>query len=173
MAMHIYTSTGWKAVNQNGGVLDDRGLIVYDDGLWKNAALAQIRTSGGWVGFLDNITLQNDSATGYGDDYGAADWGINPIGEVYVGGDISGPIYNYCQNIANVGQYEIQVVLSSGGFTAFSSPVNTWLSCSDSRQWSVETPNMTYAEFTASIRNAITTEVLATSIITLEAGTYN
>jgi hypothetical protein len=173
MAMHIYNGSAWKAVNQNGGVLDDRGLVVYDAGLWKNAALAQIRTSGGWVGFLDNITLNPDFATGSGAEYGAADWGINSIGEVFVGGDTTGPIYNYCQNAANVGQYEIRVELQSGGFTSGSSPVDTWLSCSTSRQWSVETPTPSAATFIARIRNAITTEVLVSEIITMEAFTFD
>lgn len=171
MAMHIYTSSGWKAVNQSNWILDDRGLVVYDSGFWTNAVNAKIRTSGGWTGFLDNITLQPDTVTGTGDEYGAADWGVNSIGEVYFGGDFAGPGYLYCQNPANVGQYEIRVELQSGGFTAFSSPVNTWLSCSIGRQWSVETPSPSQATFTASIRNAITQEVLVTEIISMEAFT--
>jgi hypothetical protein len=161
-------------VNQNGGVLDDRGLVVYDSGLWKNATLAQIYTSSGWKGFLDNITLNADSVVGYGDEYGAADWGINgSTGYVFFGGDNPGPQYPFCQNVANLGQYEIRVEIQTGGFVATSAPINTWLSCSSTRVWGVETPNPTYVEFTASIRNAITQEVLVTEIISMEAGTYS
>jgi hypothetical protein len=168
MAMHIYTSSGWKAVNQNGGVLDDRGLAYYDAGFWQNATNAKIRTSGGWTGFLDNITLYDDYVQGNGFDFANASWGINSTnGNIVTGGDVSVETA-FCANQANLGQYEIKVDISIGSFSFPSASTGTWISCTGSPFWQIYTGNgESDVTFTASVRNAITTEVLATSIITL------
>jgi hypothetical protein len=172
MAMHIYTSTGWKAVNRNDAILDDRGLAYYYAGFWQNASNAKIRTSGGWVGFLDDITLYPDGVSATASEYAEAQWGINSsTGKIFVGGDVSGDTYSLCLNPANLGQYQIKVVRTYGTFEGGSSAEDTWISCATSPYWFVSrgTNGTNDVEFQAEVRNTITGEVLASAPVSLSA----
>jgi hypothetical protein len=171
MAMHIYDGSGWKIINQNGGVLTDRGLAIYNSGTWTNVINARVRTSGGWTGFLDNITLNQDNVTATGFDYAQASWGINSsTGYIAFGGDSSGDQYQFCMNTANLGQYQIKVDPTFGSFSFPSASIGTWISCATSSNWTLEsTSGENSVDFTASIRNTITQQVIVTEIMSLYA----
>jgi D-aminopeptidase len=174
MGMHIWNGSAWKAINQDGGNLSDRGLIIWNGSSWGNAANAKVWNGSVWKGFLDNITLNDDNVSySSGGSIATVQWVVALNGYIQYT-NVSGNTvsqYQWNLNTDNNGQYDVKVDLISGAFDAGSSSTGTWLSCGSVPQtWNLsDTSGLSSVSFTAQIRNAITQEVLSTGSIFMSA----
>lgn len=174
MAMHIWNGSAWKAVNKDDGNVSDRGLVVWNGSAWVNAANAKVWNGSAWKGFLDNVTLNDDAVTySTGNNVATVQWVAHAVdGYIKYTNNSGNTIdqYLWCANSDNTAQYEIRVDLQAGSFDGGSDATGTWLALSSTRTWSV-TDNIggTSATFNAQIRHAITQEVLADNLVTMDA----
>ena len=174
MAMHIWNGSAWKAVNKDGGNASDRGLVIWNGSSWVNAANAKVWNGSAWKGFLDNVTLNDDAVTySSGTPVATVQWVVHGVdGYIKYTNNSGNTIdqYLWCANSDNTGQYEVRVDLQTGSFDGGSSATGTWLACSSTRTWNLtDTVGGTSATFNAQIRHAITQEVLADNLVTMDA----
>ena len=164
MAIHIYTSTGWKTINWDTlGTTTSYPLYVRDGSGYQYATNAKVYSAGSWKGFLDNISLGNDVVYG---DPNYAEISINSNGIVYP--TPLGSSYNWNQNSANSGQYEIYAQTTGGISPVYGSALNTWLNLGTTRTWYINDPAPGgNATLYITIRHATTQQTLAEATITL------
>ena len=175
MAFHIWNGSAWKAINQDSGDVNDRGLVVWNGSAWVNAANAKVWNGSAWKGFLDNITLNDDSVFySTGNNFATVQWVVALNGYIAFTATLTGDTvdqYQWNLNTDNNGQYEVRVDVTAGSFDFGSSSTGTWLSCSAGpHAWNLsDNIGGSSVSFTAQIRNAITQEVLATNTVNMDA----
>lgn len=161
MAMHVRDGSSWKTV---------LAIKAYDGSTWVNGANAAIWDGSSWVGFLDKINISNQNITvvTVSPTNATAFWSLQSTGFVNAS---TGSPYLWCQNSNNVDLYEVQVTVTGDTVTGPQGAGN-WTLLSVDRTWSVTETSVSggkVATLSVSIRNAITTQVVANATITLTA----
>lgn len=169
MAAHVWNGSTWLPIKRLP-VWNGSSFIAGNRHVWNGS---------NFVGFQDDVNIISDNIQsffiGSGNPPAVAGWEITTAG---IAGAFSGTLssadrYTWCLNSSNVGQYEIFCTFTSGlnnpSLDGTSSPVNTHLSLSTGRNWSISTSSVDFsATLNLSIRNAITQQVFATAEVTLE-----
>ena len=161
MAMHVRDGSSWKTA---------LAIKAYNGSSWINGANAAIWDGSSWVGFLDKINISNENVNVVttSPTNAVAQWSLQNSGFV---NSSTGSPYLWCQNSNNVDLYEVEVTVTGDTVTGPQGAGN-WTLLNTNRTWSVTETSVSggkFATLSVSIRNAITTQVVANATINLTA----
>lgn len=177
MAMHVYTPSGWKTLNNDRYHAFDTfntGILLRGSAGYITPVNGKVYNGSAWKGFLDNISLTDSNPVSSGFGTLQPTWEIQPNGGINIsqGGNYGPTAYDtWNDNPDNSGLYEIYVEQITGPFIQ-GSALNTWLNLGTYRAWYFQATYDTEAVMTVLIRHATTQTQVSYCTVTLTTTTF-
>jgi hypothetical protein len=166
MAIQIRKDSAWSTV---------KNISAFNGTSWVTSANAAIWDGTSWVGFLDKVNISSNTYVDTRGDGGIdaeAYWSLQSDGSVNTNKGASS-VYNWCQNPNNTDLYEAEVVVVSNTAPVTGTAVGSgiWTLLNSNRTWTVKRDPIgeSEAQLTIKIRNAASTQELASANINLVA----